>query len=70
MAKIMDSQGAPDSPDLAELVGHEFAERLKAPAEGDRSAPNVVLVPAQMINQLKEQQAVSSTARQGRQRRG
>jgi hypothetical protein len=60
MAKIMDSQGA-RRPDLAELVGHEFAERLKAPARATVQRPNVVLVPAQMINQLKQQQAVSST---------
>jgi hypothetical protein len=62
MGEIMDRQGAAETPNLGKLIGTEFEERLKEPPPGERTAPNVVLVPEQIVNQLKEQQAVSSTA--------
>lgn len=62
IAKIADSQDAAETPDLGKLVGHEFEERLKAPAAADRSTPNVVLLPEQIVNQLKEQQTVAGTS--------
>jgi len=61
MSEIATRQGASEMPALEKMIEHEFAERLKAPAAGDRTAPNVVLVPEQIVNQLQEQHAVSST---------
>lgn len=58
---IAHGQGAGEMIDLERLVGHEFTERLKAPAPGDATARNVVLVPKQIIDQLQAQHAVSGT---------
>jgi hypothetical protein len=62
MARIADSQNAAEMPALGEMIGHEFEERLREPAPADRSARNVVLVPEQIVNQLREQQKVSGSA--------
>jgi hypothetical protein len=62
IARISGMQNAPEAPDLARMIGQEFEHRLKEPPPGDRSARNVVLIPEQIANQLKEQQAVSSSA--------
>lgn len=60
--RIANDQSAVETTDLEKLVDHEFAERLKAPAENDRTTPNTVLVPEQIVNQLQAQHAVSGTA--------
>jgi hypothetical protein len=61
MEEIATRQGASEMPALEKLIESEFANRLKEPAAGDRTARNVVLVPEQIVNQLQEQHAVSST---------
>ncbi|HWK30103.1 MAG TPA: hypothetical protein VNS09_26265 [Solirubrobacter sp.] len=60
LERIAERQGAADMPELARMIESEFAERLKEPAPGDRTARNVVLIPEQIANQLKAQQQVSS----------
>jgi hypothetical protein len=59
--RIADSQNAAEMPDLGKLIGHEFEDRLKAPSPRDRTARNVVLLPEPVVNQLREQHAVSGT---------
>lgn len=59
--EIASRQAAGETPDFEQLVGGEFAERLKAPPAGEATARNVVLVPQQIVNQLQEQHAISGT---------
>jgi hypothetical protein len=60
LEQIAQSQNAAEMPELGRMIGQEFENRLKEPAAGDRSTANVVLLPEQVVNQLKAQQQVSS----------